>query len=61
MYVVSITTESFARGGSPHETKVYGVVWGEPHSEWLFSARGDSPESRIALVEAFVDAARSLG
>jgi len=60
-YVVSITTESFAQGGSRHETKRYAVAWGEPDSEWMFTAVADTPENRIALVEAFVGAARSIG
>lgn len=61
VYVVCTTTESFVRGGSRHETKTYDVAWGEPDSEWVFSAVADSPENRIALVEAFGDAARSIG
>jgi hypothetical protein len=61
VYVVCITTQSFVQGDSRHETKDYAVAWGEPNSEWVFTAVGNSPENRIALVEAFVDAVRSTG
>jgi hypothetical protein len=61
VYVVCIVTESFAGGGSQHEARRYAIAWGAPDSEWLFTAVADSPENRVALVEAFVNAARSIG
>ncbi|MDE2059320.1 MAG: hypothetical protein KGL31_11095 [candidate division NC10 bacterium] len=37
----------------------YGMVWGRADSPWIFSVQADTPESRDALLAAFVAAAKS--
>lgn len=53
VYVTATTTAN----GEP----VYVMAWGEPRSEWLFSLSADSPDSRVALVNAFVVAVTASG
>lgn len=61
VYVVGTTTAStkVPGGASITERMQFLVGWGEPDSEWLFAVSADSPEIRVALVEAFVDAVGS--
>lgn len=62
VYVASTTTSGSLRDGATVNVRtVYLLGWGEPNSEWLFSITADSPESRIALAEAFVEAVGSAG
>jgi hypothetical protein len=62
VYVVGTTTVSteVPGGATINETTEFLIGWGEPDSEWLFAISADSPEIRIALVEAFVDAVESV-
>ncbi|HEX9124600.1 MAG TPA: hypothetical protein VF984_14775, partial [Actinomycetota bacterium] len=35
---------------------VYLASWGAPDSEYVFGVKAESPEDRVALVRAFVEA-----
>lgn len=59
VYVAGTGTE--VSGATGEETTVWIAAWGEPDSEWMFSASGDSREELAAAVEAFVDAVGSSG
>jgi hypothetical protein len=63
VFVSGSTTAATADpdGSLVNEHTVYLVGWGEPDSEWLFTISADSPEHRVALVEAFIAAVRSAG
>lgn len=57
MFIVSIETPTEVQ---PEGTTVdlpteYVIGWGEPDSEWMFTVSADSPQMRVAVVEAFVD------
>ena len=62
VYVVGTTTASteVPGGATINERTQFLVGWGEPDSEWLFAISADSPEVRMALVEAFVEAVESV-
>ena len=46
-------------GSTAEPLPVYGTLWGRVDSPWMFSVRADSRESGVALLAAFVAAARS--
>jgi hypothetical protein len=54
VYVLGTTTET----GKGFHRSIYTADWARPNGRWIFVAIGDTPESRGALVAAFVRAAR---
>jgi hypothetical protein len=51
--VWAAVTEAETDDGVP----AYHLIWTEPDGSWFFHLIADSPEYRVRLVDAFIDAA----
>lgn len=51
---------SFGMAEATERFPVYTMLWGRIDSPWMFSVQADTPESRDALLAAFVAAAKSV-